>query len=78
MDAINISILNRKIIKTKKIYKNLNEISLQKNYLQIIKYTLNYSDNNKSLTNFLKIKKEKGICIGSIYINLFENFITNK
>ncbi len=51
---------------------------LQKNYLQTIKYTLNYSDNNKSPTNFLKIKKKKDAYIGSIYINLFENLITNK
>ncbi len=78
MDIINISISNEKIIKTKKIYRNLNEISLQKNYLQIIKYILNYSDNSKSLMNFLKIKKEKGTYIDPIYISLFENFIINK
>ncbi len=43
-----------------------------------MKYTLNYSDNNKSLTNFLKIKGKKNIYINPIYINLFESFITNK
>ncbi len=53
-------------------------MSLQKNYLQIIKYTLDYSDNSKSPTNLLKIKEEKDIYISSIRINLFENFITNK
>jgi len=78
MDVISISILNRKIIKTKKTYENLDKISLQKNYLWIMKYTLNYSDNNRSLTSFLKIKGEKGTYIGPICINLFESFITSK
>ncbi len=53
-------------------------MSLQKNYLQIIKYILNYSNNNKSLANFLKIKGKKGIYIGPICINLFESSIINK
>ncbi len=33
MDAINIFILNRKITKMKKTYRNLDEMFLQKNYL---------------------------------------------
>ena len=78
MDVTNISISNEKITKTKKTYKNLDEISLQKNYLRTIKYALDYSDNSRSLTNFLKIKGEKCAYIGSIYINLFESFITSK
>ncbi len=78
MDVIDISILNRKTTKMKKTYRNLDEMSLQKNYLQIIKHILDYSDNSKSSTNFLKTKGEKSIYIGPIYINLFENFITNK
>ena len=78
MDVIGISISNRKIIKTKRIYRNLNEMFLQKNYLQIIKYVLDYSDNNRSLTDFLKIKGEKDVYINLIYINLFESFIMNK
>ncbi len=53
-------------------------MSLQKNYLQIIKYTLDYSNNSRFLTNLLKIKGEKNICIGFICISLFESFITNK
>ncbi len=53
-------------------------MSLQKDYLQIIKYTLDYSDNNRSPTNFLKIKKKKDAYIDPIRINLFKNFITNK
>ncbi len=65
-------------MKTKRIYRNLDEMSLQKNYLQIIKYTLNYFDNSKSLASLLKIRGEKDAYIGSIYINLFENFIMNK
>ncbi len=78
MNTIGISISNEKIIKTKKTYKNLDEIFLQKNYLQTIKYALDYSNNSKSLANFLKTKGERGIYIGLIRINLFENFITNK
>ncbi len=78
MDIISIFILNERIIKTKKIYRNLDEMFLQKNYLRIIKYILDYSNNNKFLTNFLKIKKKKGIYISFIYINLFESFIINK
>ncbi len=62
----------------KKIYKNLNKMFLQKNYLQIIKYTLDYSDNNRAPTNLLKIKGEKDVYIGPIYISLLESFITNK
>ncbi len=62
----------------KRTYRNLNEISLQKNYLQIIKYTLDYSDNNRFSTNFLKLRGKKNACIGSICINLFESFITSK
>src|SRR6266699_5001544 len=60
IDITNISISNRKIIKTKKTYKNLDEISLQKNYLRTIKYTLDYSDNNRSPKNLLKNKEKKG------------------
>ncbi len=78
MNITNISISNRKITKTKKIYRNLNEIFLQKNYLQIIKYTLNYSDNNRSSANFLKTKGEKDTYIDPIYISLFNNFIMSK
>ncbi len=33
MDTTSISILNEKTIKTKKTYKNLNKMFLQKNYL---------------------------------------------
>ncbi len=78
MDTTSISILNEKTIKTKKTYKNLNKMFLQKNYLQIIKYTLNYSNNNRSPTNLLKTKKERDIYINPIRINLFESFIINK
>ncbi len=78
MDATNISISNGKITKMKKIYRNLDKMSLQKNYLQIMKYILDYSDNNRSLMNLLKIKGEKDIYIGLIYINLFKSFIINK
>ena len=79
MDTINIFILNKKIIKTKRIYKNLNEMSLQKNYLQIIKYILNYSNNNKSLANFLKIRKKK-IFISVLSISIYSKTLlrTNK
>ena len=65
-------------MKMKRIYKNLDKMSLQKNYLQIIKYALDYSNNSRFSANFLKIKGEKGVYIGSIYISLFESFITNK
>ena len=65
-------------MKTKRIYGNLDEMSLQKNYLRIIKYALNYFDNSKSLASLLKIRGEKGAYIGPICINLFENFIMNK
>ena len=65
-------------MKIKRIYRNLDKISLQKYYLQTIKYALDYSNNNKSPMNFLKIRKKKGIYIGLIRINLFENLITNK
>ncbi len=78
MDVIDISISNGKIIKTKRIYKNLDEMFLQKNYLQIIKYILDYSDNNRSLTSFLKIKRKKDTYIGPIYINLFKSLIISK
>ena len=78
MNTTNIFISNKKITKTKKIYKNLNEMSLQKNYLRIIKYALNYSDNNRSLANLLKTKGEKGAYIDLICINLLESFITSK
>ena len=78
MDTIDISISNEKITKTKRTYKNLDEMSLQKNYLRIIKYALDYSDNSRSLANFLKIRGERDTYIGSICINLFKSFITNK
>ncbi len=65
-------------MKTKKTYRNLDKMSLQKNYLRIIKYTLNYSDNSKSSPNFLKTRGKRGGCIGLIRINLFESFIINK
>src|SRR6266699_7055121 len=78
MDATGNFISNRKIIKIKRIYGNLDEISLQKNYLRIIKYTLDYSDNSRSPTSFLMIKGERGVCIGPIYISLFKSFITSK
>src|SRR6266699_1948946 len=78
MDTTNISTSNEKTTKTKKTYGNLDEISLQKNYLRIIKYALDYSNNSRSSTNFLKTKKKRGIYIGPIYINLFESFITSK
>ncbi len=78
MNVIDIFISSGKITKTKKTYRNLDEMSLQKNYLRTIKYTLNYSDNSRSLANFLKIKGEKGIYIGPIYISLFESFIISK
>ena len=51
---------------------------LQKNYLRIMKYALDYSDNSRSPANFLKTKGEKGACIGPICISLFESFITSK
>src|SRR6266566_3015678 len=78
MDTIGISTSNEKITKTKRIYKNLDEMSLQKNYLQTIKYALDNSDNSRSLANLLKTRGKKGAYIDLIYINLFENFITNK
>src|SRR6266699_1050656 len=78
MDTTDISISNGKTTKTKRTYKNLDEMSLQKNYLRIIKYALNYSNNNRSPANFLKTRGEKDAYIGPIYINLFENLITNK
>ncbi len=78
MDTTGISISNKKIIKTKRIYRNLNEISLQKNYLQTIKYTLDYSNNSRFPTNLLKIKGKRDAYIGFIRISLFENLITNK
>ena len=62
----------------KRIYRNLNEMSLQKNYLWIIKYVLDYFDNSRSLANFLRIKKKKDVYIDPIYISLFEIFIINK
>src|SRR6266566_6912197 len=78
MDVTNNSISNGKTTKTKRTYRNLNEISLQKNYLRTIKYALDYSNNNRSSANLLKIRGEKDVYIGSIYINLFESFIINK
>ncbi len=53
-------------------------MSLQKNYLQTIKYALDYSDNSRSSTSFLKTKGKRNTYIGLIYINLFENLITSK
>ncbi len=78
IDATSNSISNGKITKTKRTYENLNEISLQKNYLQTMKYALDYSDNNISSASFLKIKGEKDAYIGPICISLFESLITSK
>ena len=78
MNVIDIFISSGKITKTKKTYRNLDEMSLQKNYLRIIKYILNYSDNNKSPESFLRIRRKKDTCIGPIRINLLESFIANK
>ncbi len=78
MNTIDNSTSNGKITKTKKTYRNLDEISLQKNYLRIIKYTLDYSNNSRSSTSFLKTREKKDTYIGPIYISLFKNFIMNK
>ncbi len=43
-----------------------------------MKYTLDYSDNNRSSMSFLKTRGEKDTYIGPICINLFESFITSK
>ena len=43
-----------------------------------MKHTLDYSNNNRSLTNLLKTKGERDAYIGPIHINLLENLITNK
>ncbi len=43
-----------------------------------MKYALDYSDNNRSPANFLEIRGERGVCIGLIYISLFESFIISK
>src|SRR6266699_2727786 len=78
MDVTSNSISSGKITKTKRTYGNLDEMSLQKNYLRTMKYALDYSDNSRSSANFLKIRGEKGAYIGLIYISLFENLITSK
>src|SRR6266566_1349944 len=78
MDATNNSTSSGKTTKTKRTYGNLDEMSLQKNYLQTMKYALDYSDNNRSPANLLKIRRERGACIGPIRINLFESLITSK
>ncbi len=78
MDAIGNSISSGKIIKTKRIYENLDEMSLQKNYLRIMKYILDYSDNSRFLTSLLRIRGERGVYIGPICISLFESFIMSK
>ncbi len=53
-------------------------MSLQKNYLRIIKYALDYSNNSRSPTNLLGTKGKRGAYIGPIHINLLESLITSK
>src|SRR6266699_5311182 len=78
MDATDISTSNGKTTKTKRTHGNLDEMSLQKNYLRTMKHALDYSDNSRSPANFLGTRGERGTYIGPIRINLFENLITSK